>query len=495
MGQPSGFGATSLDRAAARLSAGDPAGAIERCRQILRRTPDDPPALRLLAQAQLVGGEIEGARHSLRRLIALEPTETAHARQLAMTLRQEARLPEAHEVLDAAISKAPDDCALRASKAELCFLQGEYAAAAEVLGPCLGLGALHPAAAQAFARLAPRLDPRELAIGVLRSTIAASSDPRTRSRLLFETGRLLDALGRYDPAFAAYDEANRLKPAQLDEQAYADATHEMLQSWTRESASTPLEPDQGAEGIVFIVGMPRSGTSLIEQMLASHPQIRGGGERTDIDAIVHQFTGPGARGINLVRMPQQVSSQQTRRLAHDYAQTVAKARAEASILTDKAPFNFMHLGLIQKICPRAKVIHCEREPLDTCLSIFFNNLVGFHSPPPDLRRIGERYRLYEQVMAHWARTLSLPMLSLRYEEVVEQPEAQARRLIDFVGVPWDDAVLRFHENRRVVLTPSADQVRRPIYDSSRGRWRHYERHLAPLRAGLAGVSEDRADHE
>ncbi|HZW09919.1 MAG TPA: sulfotransferase [Phycisphaerales bacterium] len=473
---------TELLRAEESLRQGDAAAAVAQCRRHLRRDPTSVRALDLLYRAQLATGEREAALYSLESLIRLAPQEIGYRRQLALVHKQDRRFADAHAALDRALELAPSDAPARSAKAELLFLEGEFAAAAAVLGPCLEGDRVHPAAAQTYARLAPRLDARERAVELLRRSLGAPEPDQTKSRLLFELGHLLDALGRYDEAFAAYREANQLKIVPGDPDAYRRAVEQMLRSWDRAACG---EADvTGGAAVVFIVGMPRSGTSLVEQMLASHPRIVGGGERTDMELIVRELIGPDYCMPNILASPAALPAGSAARLRARYGATLARAAGEGMLLTDKAPFNFMHLGLIQRICPGARVIHCTRDPLDTCLSIYFNNLVGGHVPPPDLRSIGERHRLYERVMAHWRGVLSLPILDVAYEDLIADLGGWGRRMLEFLGLPWDDAVLRYHESRRVTLTPSADQVRRPIYSSSRGRWRHYEPHLGELRAGL-----------
>lgn len=150
-------------------------------------------------------------------------------------------------------------------------------------------------------------------------------------------------------------------------------------------------------------------------------------------------------------------------------------------MTDKMPINFLYLGLAAKLVPGVRVIHCVRNPLDTCVSCYAKLLAGGMTEyAHDLRHLGRFYRDYQRLIAHWKSVLEVPILDVRYEQIVEDAEGQARRMIEFLGLGWDPACLRFHENRRVARTASLDQVRRPLYRSSVERWRNYERHLGPL---------------
>ena len=154
-------------------------------------------------------------------------------------------------------------------------------------------------------------------------------------------------------------------------------------------------------------------------------------------------------------------------------------------VTDKLPYNFYRLGLFALLFPRARVIHCMRDPRDTCLSIYFQNFTNRHDYAYDLRNIGLYYREYLRLMAHWREVGTLPMLEVQYEKVVQSPETELRRIVEFCGLPWDDACFRFYSTERVTKTASYDQVRRPLYSSSIGRWRNYEAHLVPLVESLA----------
>ena len=159
----------------------------------------------------------------------------------------------------------------------------------------------------------------------------------------------------------------------------------------------------------------------------------------------------------------------------------------ARIVTDKMPWNFVHCGLIDMCLPGARIIHCLRDPRDTCLSIYATSLGPTHNYKYQLKELAGVYRHYRSLMDHWRAVLRVPMLEVRYEDVVADPETHARRIVDFVGLPWDERCLRFYENKRAVGTASADQVRQPIYQSSIGRWKHFERHLGDLTQGLQGL--------
>ena len=240
---------------------------------------------------------------------------------------------------------------------------------------------------------------------------------------------------------------------------------------------------------VFIVGMPRSGSTLIEQVLASHPRVVGGGERPDFGAVLHgaiRREGTAERSDDFIAA---LSGPVLRRMAASYLERLESAaagtRRDPLRITDKLLDNFRHLGLIHLALPNARIIHTRRDPVDTCLSSFSKLFAAAQPHTYDLGTLGRYWREYDRLMAHW-RALLPPgvMLEVQYEEVVADFAAQARRVIAHCGLDWDDACLDFHRTDRPVRTASVVQVRQPIYRTSVGRWRPDPDTLRPLLEGL-----------
>jgi hypothetical protein len=277
----------------------------------------------------------------------------------------------------------------------------------------------------------------------------------------------LDAGNRWKRATFSYD------PEAADRwlQRIADTfTPEFLDQ--RQGAGTPTELP------VFIIGMPRSGTTLVEQILSSHPQVVGAGELPALRLIVE---GSGAFPQDMKTMTRDDMA----RLGQHYLARVTALAQGRLRLVDKMPINFFYAGLISLILPGARIIHCRRDPVDTCLSCYTKHFAGEMLFAYDQVELGAFYRAYQRLMAHWAQVLPAEhYLEVDYEAVVDDLEGEARRLIGFLGLPWDEACLRFHDNRRVVRTASVNQVRQPIYTTSKGRWHRYANHLGPLLAAL-----------
>lgn len=232
---------------------------------------------------------------------------------------------------------------------------------------------------------------------------------------------------------------------------------------------------------VFIVGMPRSGTTLVEQILSSHSQVMGAGELSTLRLVV-EGAGPFP---DIGQVLTAAGAQHLGRAYLDRIEPLAQGRQR---LIDKMPGNFMYAGLIPLILPGARIIHCRRNPVDTCLSCYTKQFGGEQPFSYDLAELGEFYTDYQKLMAHWAQVLPADrFIEVDYEHVVDDLEGEARRLVSFLGLPWEDACLQFHANNRVVRTASVNQVRQPIYTTSKGRWQKHASHLGPLLAAL-GVS-------
>lgn len=234
---------------------------------------------------------------------------------------------------------------------------------------------------------------------------------------------------------------------------------------------------------VFVIGMPRSGTTLVEQILASHPGIYGAGELRHLRLAVQQ--AEMRYGLEFPLFVQQLSADDYRELGRDYLERVGPPPEGALRVVDKMPFNSLYAGLIHRALPQARIIHCRRNPLDTCMSCYSKLFVTGQEFTFDLAELGRYYRAHDALMAHWRAVLPTDIfLEIDYENVVDDLEQEARRLVAFCGVDWSPSCLRFHETARPVRTASMAQVRKPLYRSSIGRWQEFREELSPLIAAL-----------
>jgi tetratricopeptide (TPR) repeat protein len=305
-------------------------------------------------------------------------------------------------------------------------------------------------------------------------------------RYWFTVGKMLEDVGRHDESFEAYARGNRDKHATTpwDEAAHLALQREIISTFTREKlASHAVAAAAKGPTPIFIVGMPRSGTSLLEQVLSTLPGIHGAGEITWLPETLHVDDGdPGADRGEFPRTLADYSTEDYLRLGRRYIDRIRELAPDATHVVDKLPDNFQHLGLIHLMFPGARLVHSMRDPMDSCFScysrLFIANNLGYTY---DLGAVGRYWVSYHELMQHWHAALPPGrILDVAYETMVGDFENQARRLVDYLGLPWDDRCLGFHQNRRIVKTASVAQVRKPIYKTSVARWKPYERHLGPL---------------
>jgi len=342
-----------------------------------------------------------------------------------------------------------------------------------------------------LAPLSQRLDCRAQAIELLEKLVVRPDLAGNRDVLIplhFELGRLLDAAGDYDRAFAYIRQGNKLVRSTFNPAGYAGFVDEAIATFNQDFLRRAPRAQHAADHLIFIVGMPRSGTTLIEQILDSHPQVFGCGELQDIGIIANRL--PDAQGAEhpyprgVVFLNEETCTQ----LAQQYLQRVKALSGGADFVTDKMPENFQFLGLIALLFPGAKVIHSLRDPIDTCLSCYFQNFrfqdsaLGFST---DLGHLGSYYKQYQRLMAHWRATLDIAMLEVNYEALVADQETVTRQMLEFCGLPWDEQCMKFYDSGRTAATASYNQVRQPMYRKSVQRWKRYERHLEPLIKALA----------
>ncbi|MFB0922634.1 MAG: sulfotransferase [Alphaproteobacteria bacterium] len=292
--------------------------------------------------------------------------------------------------------------------------------------------------------------------------------------------------GDHDQGFEHYRQGNQLKDTVFDIDAYAQHLDAIMARFDTSHFERTAEWGDTSEVPVFVLGMPRSGTSLVEQILASHSDVYGAGEREDMLRLADSLP----EALNDSRPYPHCLSSMTRpataQISGDFLKSLRRVDPHALRIIDKMPGNFHHIGLIATLFPNARIIHCQRDPRDTCLSIYFGDFVGSHPYSYDLTNLGRYHNQYERLMRHWNTVLPGRILDVRYEDLVDDQEGWSRKMVAFAGLDWDPACIEFHKTKRNVRTRSNDQVRRPIYRSSLGRWKTYEAHLQPLFDGLDG---------
>jgi tetratricopeptide (TPR) repeat protein len=404
-----------------------------------------------LAACLHFGNDLEGALASYRNALALRPDQPAVWNDLGRALRVAGRFEEAVDAFRQALAVNPD-----------------FADAYRNLAACRQLCAGGDEIRRVY-KLCERADlPGE-----------------ERAAASFAIGKALDDADRFDEAFAAYDRANRIYRdwlAKTNQPFDAEALHrqidETIATFTPAFFASIANWGSPSELPVFIVGMPRSGTSLVEQIAATHSQVFGAGELKHIGTLAAELKP---------RRDAPMQRANLQRLAEDHLARLAALGGNTRRVIDKLPDNVFELGVIAMLFPAARVIFCRRDPRDICLSCFFQKFAGSQLAfSYDLADCARRYLETERITAHWRRVLPLRVHEIEYEKLVADLEGESRRLIDFLGLEWEPACLEFHRTRRAVSTASGWQVRQPLYDRSAGRWRHYEPYLAPLLDGLRG---------
>ncbi len=427
----------------------------------------------------------DAARDSYKHAIELQPQlMQAHIR-LGVVLSGQGAINAARDQLELALRIEPRHPVANAELANVLALQGHYQEGWRHLEPLLRGRDTRIEVALAYAAISERIDHREQALALLEQLSSGGKIPPSHQEpLLFAMARLYEQTSRYEDAFRHYQNAQHLRPLADDLDRHLDEMQAIRTIFSQERLEKLPRAGHGSQRPVFIVGMPRSGTSLVEQILASHPQVYGGGELTTLWNVLQSMQGTTGIVSDYPACVPDLTPANLESLARTYLDQLHALSTEALRVTDKLPHNFLHLGLIELLFPQARVIHCVREPLDTCLSIYFHRFNSSHLYARNLHSLGRYYRAYERHMAHWNQVLSLPIFTLRYEDLVEDVEDMSRQLVTFCDLDWDDACLDFHANKRVVNTPSHEQVRRPIYRNAMQRWRNYEPWIGALQEGL-----------
>ena len=469
---------------------GDAASALAHFRAAVGLDPAAVEALGNLGKALLERGEPEEALVHYREAVRLRPGTPAIRVPLGNALLATGRLDEAEACLREAIRLGPGMAAAHASLAGVLEQRGDLDGAIGSIREALRLDPRHDGA---LARLATRLraalpEPDRAAI----EGLLADPDlpPARRYPLLFGLAQVSDARGEFDRAAQLAAEANALQSVELrskgrgyDPRSFGSFVDELEAAFTPEFFAKVRGWGLETRRPVFVVGLPRSGTSLVEQILASHPLVFGAGElplaRRSFEAIP-EVTG---RSGTVRECLDGLGPGSLRGLALRHLDGMAAVDGAADRVVDKMPENTVYLGLIAAMFPGATLIHCRRDARDVALSCWLTNFgqVRWASDPD---QIASRIAEYRRLMDHWRRSLPIAILEVDYEAIVSDLEREARAMVAFTGLEWDPACLAFHETPRTVRTASLAQVRRPIHSGSVGRWENYRRPLAGLFAAL-----------
>ncbi|MFD1987795.1 tetratricopeptide repeat-containing sulfotransferase family protein [Mesorhizobium newzealandense] len=313
-------------------------------------------------------------------------------------------------------------------------------------------------------------------------------DRKSIQQLHHAAGKVLNDVRRYDEAMDHFRQAKELSTRRFDMESYRRSIDFMIELFSPQMLAAKAGHGSSSEVPVFVLGMPRSGTTLTEQICASHPDVYGAGELTKLRRITNRLAPKTHSPEELRRSILEMTVDQSKSLAEEYLTHIRQRSPDARRIVDKLPHNFELIGLIRVLFPNARIIHCRRDAVDNCLSCYFLNFNEDNVYNADLHTLGLYYREYDRLMRHWDRVFPGQILRNRYEDMVADQEGQSRRLVDHLGLPWDDACLRFFDKGGSVNTFSRWQVRQPIYTSSVNRWKSYGSAIQPLIDALGDLA-------
>ncbi len=519
---------THLDRELEATGAALAQGRLQVADALLQRRldvqPGDVEAVRMQADLAMRRGRNDQALALLDRVLQRAPRFDAARQNRAVALKRLGRHQEALAEIDVLRGARPDSQAFHRMKVVMLGELGDFAAAidacedalrkwprdlpswigyasvlksagrtGDAVQACRHAIALDPGAAGAWWSLANLKTVRFDAVDIaaLQAQLERTDiDEQARSLLGFALGKALEDAGEYADAFARYAAANALHRQQTPhdaDRAHSETTA-IVQAHDRAFFAARAGSGCTAPDPIFVVGMPRSGSTLVEQILSSHPQVEGTMELPEIPALVREL-GQGDASASL-RALAGLDRDALRALGEDYLRrTRVQRKTERPFFIDKMPNNFAHIGLIQLILPNAKIIDARRHPLACCFSNFKQHFARGQTFSYDLTDMGRYYADYVALMAHFDEVLPGRIHRVIYEQMVDDTETQVRALLEYCGLEFDERCLRFFENERAVRTASSEQVRRPIYRDGVDQWRQYEPWLYPLKLALGPVLE------
>jgi Flp pilus assembly protein TadD len=516
--------ASTLLEADKLLGEGDGAAAESVCNELLQREPDNTQILRMLARCASDGERSVVAERLLRRIINLTPNEYPAHIDLGRFLVEQDRFPEAVEIFEHAVSlndKVADNFRLL-GEAQAAIGRSEDALASYQLALHLDPGdpralagqghmlriagkrveaiasfekctEVHPEFGDAWWNLASlrgyRLTEEQLRT-VNRQITSGDLGVDSEIAMRFALARTSEARGDFDAAWQDYCMGNSLKRERINyDPVQIEVEHDaIIERFTGDFLERGIPAPALQHTPIFILGMPRSGSTLLEQILASHSMVEGTGELPYIAMLSSSAGRQRPDGLRYPEVMSELTEGQLESLGKAYIyHSKVHRRLDLPCFTDKMPANFSHVGLISMILPNAKIIDARRHPMGACVANYRQLYAQGKYQTYDLVDLAEYFLEYTRIMDHWQEVLPGRVLRVQYEDVVADLEGQARRLLDHCELPWEDACLEFHKNTRPVSTASAEQVREPIYTEAVEFWKHYESQLEPIREILAPV--------
>ena len=471
------------------LEAKDEAVAAEYFEKAVKGLPKDPTVRHNFGSALFQLREFHEAIVQLRKALEIKPGQIDSLALMSNCLHRLGRAEEAVQFADKGLRIDENHAACRIAKAEALISLGHMAEAEALLNKniteriAVAKSWQSLSAVKKFASDAPELE----AVRADLQDPALPEDQKTS--LHYALAKMANDAKLYDEAMAEYIAAKAKDAASYDIVQYERRVDSLIEFFNPLFLGARKDFGHPSKRPVFIVGMPRSGTTLTEQIISSHPLVAGAGELGEMSSIARHI-GDNIRlmsryGAHLMSM----SRDESEKLAQRYLKFIDRTSREAAHVTDKMPHNYEHVGLIALLFPNATIIHCKRDAIDNCLSCYMNAFSDAHSYNTDLGKLGRYYRAHDRLMKHWYKVLPGRIFENQYETLVADQEEQSRKLIVHCKLIWDDACLNYTENQRGVTTISRWQVRQPIYRTSLKRWKPYQKHLSPLIDGLGDLAD------
>jgi len=472
--------------AALSLAADVPHDAERLLRHALKQTEHMPLAWRGLGPALLALGRVQEADAAARHVLKLEPDNPQSWITVASVATRLLRQEQALEAYERAARLQPQEVRLRLSIGHVQKTLGRRADSEASYKQALRMD---PGSGEAYWSLA---DLKNYSFGdeeiaAMQALLGRGQRERANeAQLHFALGKAFEQRRQYPQAFAHYAQGNALRrlDAPFDIVNFERRTERIRAFFNASFFAARAGAGNPSRAPIFIVGLPRSGSTLVEQILASHSCVEGTMELPNIITITHQFDDMVAGRDGYPETVGAAPTGQLTALGSRYLEETAPLRSGRAHFTDKLPNNFSHVGLIHAILPQATIIDARRHPMDACFSTFKQHFAQGQTFSYDLQDLGRYYRCYLSLMDHWDAVLPGKVLHVQYEELVRDPQANIRRLLEHCGLAFEPACLSFHETQRPVRTASAEQVRQPLYSSGVGYWRHFEPQLEPLRRAL-----------
>ena len=453
-------------------------------RKVLQLLPNHAETCNQLGMLLVKLGRPEEAVRHFARAVEINPDSARILNNLGAVLKKLGHIDDAISSLENAINIEPSNFSAHMNIAIIQETTGRLDEAASHFRQVI---ALKPDFAQAHFHLA-HLHNHASSADEIQAMMALYSQPATvaeqRIWLAFGLGSALEKQGEYAQAFDYYEAGHAIRKQSMlfDLNKSTSFVRGLIEVFNKKDMARNRASGPDSDLPIFVFGMPRSGTSLAEQILASHPDVQGAGELTFVEDTLRQIIDK--TGKPFLESWNGLDSHTIRVLGEIYLGKLASYAGGRIHVADTTPMNFLYVGLIATILPNARLVHCMRDPMDTCLSIFTQPLSDTQSYANDLADLGGFYSLYRELMAHWRSVLRGRMHDLCYEDLITDSETGIRNLLDYCGLPFNENCLAFHKTERPVRTPSASQVRQPLYTSSIGRWKRFESRLSPLKSIL-----------